>query len=88
MEHHHVDSAARALLFALIKALDEHGVLSSEMIAAMITSMQREAANCRDAGDKVSAQQLSDTIGLLASYAAKRNAQPNLSADIHLKSFT
>ena len=88
MEHHQVDSAARALLFALIEALDEHGVLTSEMIAVMIASMQRVAANSRDAGDEVSAQQLSDIIGQLASYVAKRNAHPNLSADIHLKSFT
>lgn len=88
MEHGQTDVAGRAFLWALLKAFDENGVLTSEMITCAIRDLSRVGGDCRDAGDDVGFQQISDIIGQLASFAAKRNAHPNVSADIHLKSFT
>jgi hypothetical protein len=87
MEHGQTDTAGRAFLWAFLKALDEHGVLTSAMIASAIRELNRAAADCRAEGDNLGFQQISDLIGQLASFSAKRNAHPNVSADIHLKSF-
>jgi hypothetical protein len=88
MDDSKVDTAGRALLWALMHALDEHGVLTSGILRSAIADMQKAATSARDAGDEVAAQQMSDLVGQLAGYATKRNARPNVSADVHLKSFT
>lgn len=76
-----------ALLWALVKTLDEHGVLTNAMFRSLMVEMQAAAAKCRDTGDVAGSREISDSIGQLASYAAKRIAHPNVSADVHLKSF-
>ena len=88
MQQHDVDVGGRTLIWALVNAFDVHGVLSSGMIASAIDEMSRIAEKHREAGDEQSFQRISDVIGQLASYATKRNEKPNVSADIHLRSFS
>jgi len=88
MEHSQTDVAGRAFLWALLRAFDEHGVLTSEIITSAIRDLSRVAEDCRDGSDQIGFQQISELIGQLASYSAKRSAHPNVSADVHLKSFS
>jgi hypothetical protein len=88
MRESRIDAGTRSLLWALLRALDRHGVLNDNMMEDIIAEMHESALGYSKAGDEHSAQQVSELIGQVANEVAKGADRPRTPrVSVHLRSF-